>query len=161
MQFESFQKNCIKWILSEEHLSYQSYDTYISKCKHVNILPLGLEFDLNDLLFFHKIIQDQVPIKLPSYLKLFDGQTRLRTTHLDNRSYVPNLTIGKSTTHLNKSFFYRTHSLWNALPYELRGIESTSLFKATLIKHMWDTLCNGANESDDFCIDDFYASDTE
>ena len=38
-------------MLSEEHLSYQSYDTYNSKCKHVNILPLGLKFDLNDLLF--------------------------------------------------------------------------------------------------------------
>ena len=161
MKFESFQKNCIKWILSEEHLSYQSYDTYINKCKNVNILPIELKFDLNDLLFFHKIIHDQVPIKLPTYLKLFDGQTRLRTTHLDNRSFVSNLPIGKSTAHLNKSFFYRTHSLWNALPYELREIESTSLFKTTLIKHMWDTLCNDPNKSSGFCIDDFYASDSE
>ncbi len=161
MKFESFQKICIKWILSKEHLSYQSYETYINKCKHVNILPLGLKFDLNDLLFFHKIIQRQVPIKLPTYLKLFDGQTRLRTTHLDGRSYVSNLSIGKSTTLLNKSFFYRTHSLWNALPYELREIEGTSLFKTTLIKHMWDTLGNDPNKSGDLCIDDFYSPDLE
>ena len=34
-KFESFQKSCIKWILSEEHISYQSYDTYLTKCKEV------------------------------------------------------------------------------------------------------------------------------
>ena len=141
-------------------MSYQSYETYIKKCKQVNILPLKLKFDLNDLLLFYKVTHDLVPIKLPTYLKLFDGQTRLRTTHLDNLSYVPNLPIGNNTTHLDKSFYYRTHSLWNALPYELREIESISLFKANLVKHLWDTVGNNP-KSDSFCLDDFYASDTE
>ena len=67
-KFESFQKMCIKWILSEEHLSYHSYEKYIEKCRQVNILPMALKFDLNDLVLFHKIIHDLVPVNLPEYL---------------------------------------------------------------------------------------------
>jgi hypothetical protein len=33
-KFESFQKNYIKWILSEEELSYGADETYISANKH-------------------------------------------------------------------------------------------------------------------------------
>ncbi len=62
---------------------------------------------------------------------------------------------------MDKSFFYRTHSLWNALPYELREIESFSVFKKGLIKHMWDTIGNDPNKNDGLCLDDFNASDEE
>ena len=163
-KFESFQKTCIKWILSEEHLSYQSYDTYIMKCKQVNILPLALKFDLNDLVLFHKIIHDIVPISLPPYLKLFEGQSRLRSTHLDELSYVSDLIPrGNSTVHLDKSFFYRTHSLWNALPYELREMEGVSVFKSNLVRHMWDSLVpkDWTDVNDNSCLDDFNLSDND
>ena len=161
-KFESFQKSCIKWILSEEHISYNSYDKYIEKCKQVNILPMGLKFDLNDLLLFHKIIHELVPVNLPSYLKLFDGQSRLRSSHLDRLSFVNSLLpIGNSTLLLNKSFFFRVHTLWNALPFEIREIESPSIFKARLVDHMWNTLklCNTDTDLD--TLDDFYLSDND
>ena len=160
-KFESFQKTCIKWILSEEHISYTSYDKYIEKCKQVNILPMRLKFDLNDLLLFHKIIHDLVPVDLPSYLNLFDGQSRLRSSHLDSLSFVSNLLPrGNSTSLLNKSFFFRVHTLWNALSFEIREIESPSIFKSRLVDHMWDSLksCNTA-ESD--TLGDFYLSDND
>jgi hypothetical protein len=41
---------------------------------------------------------------------------------------------------LNKSFFYRTHLLWNKLPYDLRAIDSFSKFKINLIKFLWSEL---------------------
>ena len=55
-KFENFQKRCVKWILSEEFISYKSAATYIKRCRQVNILPLKNRFELNDLIFFHKVI---------------------------------------------------------------------------------------------------------
>ena len=43
-KFESFQKKCLKWILSEEEKSY-FHEVYISKCKQVNIPPLSFRFN--------------------------------------------------------------------------------------------------------------------
>ena len=54
-KFESFQKKCLKWILSEEEKSY-SHEVYISICKQVNIPPLSFRFNFNDLNLFHKIV---------------------------------------------------------------------------------------------------------
>ena len=145
----------MKWILSEEHLSYQSYDLYIKKCKELNLLPMSLKFDLNDLVLFHKIINGLIPVSLPDYLKLFDGHTRLRSTHLDNLSYVSDLVPrGNSTNLLNKSFFFRTHSLWNALPLEIRKIENSSIFKSNVTKNLWEGLKREINNlSDEFIPD--------
>ena len=54
-KLESLQKSCIKWILSEDYINYNSYDIYIQKCRQVNLLPLVKRFELNDLILFHKI----------------------------------------------------------------------------------------------------------
>ena len=54
-KFESFQKKCLKWILSEVAKSY-SHEVYISKCKQVNIPPLSFRFNFNDMNIFHKIV---------------------------------------------------------------------------------------------------------
>ena len=67
-KFENFQKNCIKWILSEEELSYGCSETYTQKCRQTNILPLALRFKLNDLVFLFKVIQGMIPVCLPEYL---------------------------------------------------------------------------------------------
>ena len=90
-KFENFQKNCIKWILSEEGYSYGIKETYIRKCRQVMILPLALRFKLNDLILLFKVIQGVTPLCLPSYLSWFDGQSRLRNTHLDHLSLVCDL----------------------------------------------------------------------
>ena len=67
-RFESVQKSKIKWILNEEFISYLDNETYIKKCKEINILPISKKFDLNDLVFFHKIINGLLK---PSYLIMF------------------------------------------------------------------------------------------
>ena len=144
-KLENFQKRCIKWILSEEFYSYGCYEEYLRKCCHVNILPLAKHFDYNDLTLFFKIIHSLVPLKLPYYLEFFDGNSRLRTCHLDKLSLVssimPNCSNAASETNKNsvlyKSFYYRVHLLWNELPFEIRECECLPSFQNKLIKFLW------------------------
>ena len=155
-KLESLQKRALKWILSEEGHSY-SAEMYIRKCKSIDILPLSQKFDLNDLVFFHKIINYLVPLTLPSYLSFYDGTSRLRNCHLDSLSLVSSLvprSSQSSNSPLFKSFFYRAHLLWNGLPFKLREIQSPSLFKSELIKHLWTSLvdkeCDSFSDTDEF-----------
>ena len=83
-KFEGLQKRALKWILSEEELSYSSHTTYITKCRQANILPMHAKFDLLDLLFFYKVVNSLIPVALPYYLVLHNGVSRLRSTHLDH-----------------------------------------------------------------------------
>ena len=141
-RFDNFQKKCIKWILSEEELSYESRDTYIRKCRQVNILPMSHRFILNDILLFHKVVNKIVPIDLPNYLTFFTGQSRLRSSHRDELSFVSSLIPNSSnTTLLEKSFFYRAHMIWNSMPLAIRKVGSTSEFKTKVETHLWDLLC--------------------
>ena len=87
-KFENVQKKCLKWVLCEEEMSYNNKDVYIRKCKQVNVLPMSKRFVLNDITLFHKIVYNLIPVKLPDYISLFDGVTRLRSCHLDRLSYV-------------------------------------------------------------------------
>ena len=135
---ENFQKNCLKWVLGEEELSYSHGDTYINKCKQADILPLEQRFKLNDLVLFHKVLHNFVPLTAPDYLSWYDGSSRLRRTHLDHKSLTCSLLPRSFTTHLlDKSFFFRCHSLWNSLPLEVRDITSPSTFKGMLVFHLW------------------------
>ena len=80
---------------------------------------------------------------MPNYIKQFDGNSRLRSSHLDELSFVSSiLPRSNSTNLLNKSFFYRTHSLWNNLPLELRASESKTQFRTMLETHFWQSLSN-------------------
>ena len=157
-KFEGLQKRCVKWILSEEYLKYSSYVTYIQKCRQVDLLPLAKRFDLNDLILFHKIIYKLIPLSLPDYLSFFSGNSRLRSCHLDDLSIVSNLQANSLNTNcLKKSFFYRTHTEWNALPLNIRKIETSSSFKTEVIKYFWKLIREDIEESDsDYREDDLY-----
>ena len=155
-KLERIQKRGIKWILYEENRSYSPQSVYIQKCKDVDLLPLSARFDLNDLIFLHKVIYNLCPIELPSYLSFFQGNSRLRSCHLDSLSLISSISprIGQSLTSersqcnpLVRSFFYRTHTLWNSLPYEIREIQVTGLFKAKIRDHLWKTLLFDPNLS--------------
>ena len=83
----------------------------------INILPISKHFDLNDLCFFHKIVNDLIPIKLPDYVTKYRGNSRLRNKHLDTDCYVCNLGEGgkfNSNCPAFKSFYYRTTFLWTS-----------------------------------------------
>ena len=62
------------------------------RCCQTNILPLQLHFELNDLVFFYKIIYKLIPVSLPAYISPYNGDSpsRLRNTRMDDMSYVIN-----------------------------------------------------------------------
>jgi hypothetical protein len=64
-KLESLQKRALRWILFEENRSY-SPQIYLQKCKDIDILPFSKKFDLNYLIFFHKIFNELVPVNLPA-----------------------------------------------------------------------------------------------
>ena len=80
-KFEALQKRAIKWINCEEAHSY-SDEIYAIRCRQVDILPLQLHFELNDLVFFYKIIYELVPVSLPAYISPYSGDSRLRNTRM-------------------------------------------------------------------------------
>ena len=80
---------------------------------------------------------------MPDYLTLYSGDSRLRSTHLDNLSFV------SSISNLNKSFFIRSHTLWNFLPFDLRNSMRPSQFKVKFVKHYWNMAATDNEQSED------------
>ena len=93
----------------------------------------------NDMNLFHKVIYKKNPVTMPDYLTLYSGESRIRSTHLDNLSFVSNISLTTtSISNLNKSFFFCSHTLWNFLPFDLRNSMRPSQFKIKLVKHYWN-----------------------
>ena len=79
-----------------------------------------------------------IPVNIPDYLTLYSGDSRICRTNLDNLSFVSN--IASTTTNiknLNKSFSFRTHTLWNSLPFDIRNSMRLLQFKIKLAEHFW------------------------
>ena len=144
-KFESLQKRAIKWINNEEGYSY-SEEFHDFRCKQTDILPLKLHFDLNDLLLFHKIVYNLIPLTMPSYISTYHGASKLRSSHLDYMSYIFSDTtlIALQRTNNNnkffKSFFYRTAYTWNKLPLDIREISSHIKFKLEARSFLYNIL---------------------
>ncbi len=101
---------------------------------------------MNDLILFHKVVYKIIPIDLPNYLTPFTGQSRLRSSHMDELSFVSNLiSRTTNTTVLEKSFFYRTYMTWNSIPLEIRKLGSISLFRSKIEAHLWSLILRTDN----------------
>ena len=140
-KFEQLQKRAIEWILKQEYCSYSDIAIYYSKCKQTNLLPISKYLELNDLLFFHKILYEYIDIQLPHYIQRYNGQSTLRSSRLDSKSflYTPdNHGAGVMSSPVYKSFFYRVIHLWNKLSLELRKTACHTTFKSIVKKEMWD-----------------------
>ena len=147
-KLETIQKRAVKWILNEEYHSYSKLD-YLLRCKQLNFFPLDYKFLYNDLLLFHKIIYNLIPIKLPSHMNFFKGSQRLRSCHLDHLSVVsdirPKIHAKYSTDSVDgteckifeNSFFYRSHHTWNNLPLNIREITAPGFFRSALRRYLW------------------------
>ena len=141
--FEKIQKRAIKWILRQEYCSYSDVATYYSKCKEVNILPLSKHFEVNDLIFFHKILNKHIDIPLPPNIHYYSGQSRLRSLRLDAHSFVfvqDNDSESSMRSPSYKSFFYRTIHYWNSLSLDIRNTESQTSFKRLVRNAMWESV---------------------
>ena len=110
------------------------------------MLPLQQHFDLNDLLFFHKIIYDIIPVSLPSYISPYDGVSRVRDNHLDHMSFVinRNTAVPLQNVHCNSKFFksylFRTPHIWNKLPLNICEIPLHVKFKLKVKDFLWNKL---------------------
>ena len=136
-KFENFQKKCIKWVLREENLS-ETRAVYLKKCISVDILPIEYRFNVADMTLFHKIVYNLIPIVIPKYIRRFESSP-LRFTHLDSLCFELNFTVEPTNyNNLKKSFFFRSHTVWNFLPFEIRSIEDPSKFKTELHKYYWN-----------------------
>ena len=62
--FKNFQKLCIKWALRESFVCYSETE-YLEKLRILKILPLEYYFLENDLIVFHKIIHNLIPVPIP------------------------------------------------------------------------------------------------
>ena len=83
---------------------------------------------------FHKVVYKIIPVTMPDYLTLYSGDSRLRSTHLHNLSFVSNIaSTTTSISNLNKSFFFRSHTLRNFLPFDLINSSIPSQFKLNLL----------------------------
>ena len=158
-KLDAFQKKCIKWVLSEEFVNYQSFETYVKKCRQVNILPLSKRFNLNDLILFHKIVYGISSLAMPGYLSRYCGISRLRSCHLDSLSYVSAILPQRGIrNHLSKSFFYRTHLIWNTIPLDIREVSCPSSFKRKLTEYLWKEVLEDVSHDGH---EDFYLSDND
>ena len=154
-RIESLQIRAIKWILKDVSVRYSSNKLlYFTHCKQLNILPIQFRFDYHYLKFLHLVVHNFSCIKLPSYLRLFDGSSLLRSTHLDHFSLVSDIKPNgiksfSSNRGFAHTFFYRAHLSRNRLPLTLREIIRPSVFKSMLIKYIWEELTTTVLDSDD------------
>ena len=143
-KIENLQKRAIKWILCDSiessiGLSYSSNShLYYVHCNQLSILPIKFRFDYHDIKMFHSIVYGFSCVKLPEYIKPFEG-TRLRNSHLDHKCFNSSIQSRNLETNrnFNNSFFYRAHLMWNRLPLNLREIVCPGQFKTALLEYLW------------------------
>ena len=142
--------------MREEELSYTD-EIYVRKCKRADILPLKYTFLLYDMVVFHNILCSCIPLYMPQYLSFFDGKSCLRSTHLDILSIVSSLPHSSAgVRNLEKSFYYRSHNVWNSLPFNIRSCWKKSDFKNKIISYFWEQATTEFMDSDN--EDSFFAS---
>ena len=145
LMFEKLQKKAIKWIFGEQNLHYDQ-ETYLNRCMQIQIIPMSKFFDLNDLILFHKIVYEKVPISLPNFIHRYSGHGRLRQTNLDSLSFVSHINpdhINKSCrSPFYKSFYHKVLHTWHSLPYDIRSIPDTPNFKHEIKTYFWRALAN-------------------
>ena len=144
--FERILKRGIKWIFNEEYISY-SDNQYLERLKELDILPMYLKFRHNDLVLFHKIMYNLVPIDFPEYIIISTNSDSDRQHYYQRQTRNFNdsdkLKVKSKVTPLieafKHSFFQRTYSFWNSLPFRLRSIDCSDSFRIKLKEHLWLT----------------------
>ena len=144
-KFEIFQKRCLKWIHNEQHISY-SEEYYLSKLKEIDILPMKEKFIYNDLVTFHKIVHNLIPISLPSTIVIGHTRTRSGTRNSDNLTYSVNENISVNKQTFSHDFFIRCIKHWNSLPLTLRETVSIDKFGLVLKTCLWNRLTESAGQ---------------
>ena len=143
-KFEAIQKRSVKWILNEQFYSYSS-EYYIQKLMDLDILPLAQKFVLNDMILFYKILNNQVPVSLPSYITVRSNTRSCR--HGSTYGIDMELVSQPIKNVFGRSFFPRCISTWNNLSSETKESENIDIFKQSIKTYLWDLVINGFEDS--------------
>ena len=130
VRFEKLQKRGIKWIFNEIYRSY-SNEIYFHRQKEIDIMPLYLMFQFNDLIIFHQIVYNQICINMPKYLVCRMNNNSSTDTEYDpyfqrstrNFEYNDNLKFKSKITPridaFRNSFFQRTYIILTLSKFNL------------------------------------------
>ena len=125
LTLEQFQRKVVKWICGD------STRSYVEKLRLLNLLPLPIFLQLNDLLFLSKICQDEdneLKSILPHNLSKAENSTRRKEI----------FSLKKTRTEKRRSeFIFPTCRLANKINDKIKFHEAKDL-KARLIKLMWE-----------------------
>ena len=97
----------------------------------------------SDLILFYRILKDEVNIELPYYITRIEPHSiephrlsKPMAESRDNLRYVS--CIIPKIKAFKDSYFFRSMTNWNVLPFDLRNSESLDNFKTILKEHiMW------------------------
>ena len=160
---EAIQRRAVKWILGEPDHHYNEFE-YLSRLRDLDLMPMESKFTYTDLVLFHNIYYGQSVVELPQYLVPItnDDRSRLRSNirpperfSQTESSGIPDLdkrrnnrfdglslkcAVEAKTRPFKNSFFFRTHSVWNDLPTDLKEQSDCGNFQSNLKRHLWDIM---------------------
>ena len=142
LKFENTQKRAVKWILNENYHHY-SKSEYSTKLKELDILPVDLKFELNDMVLFHKIFYGNSVVSFPSFIARQTDQTQAHHFQRQTRTFNDNdrlklkAKIAPRVEAFKCSYFYRSLETWNSIPFDIRSIEDPAAFKSSMKAHLW------------------------
>ena len=132
---EQVQRRATKYILNDYVSDYKT------RLSSLNMLPLMMVLELNDLSFFIKAIGKPSPsFDISSYIKFSDSSTR-SSSHSKLLYTCP---FSSKTRH---SYFNRLPRLWNRLPYTDPNLSAASAI-SHIKKYFWDQFLLNFNPSD-------------
>ena len=129
--------------MREQFLPYHEID-YLKRLASLNILPLDSKFIHSNLLLFHNVIHELIPIKMPDEITTFSARTS--STIQSSHKYQIKSDISIKKMALSNSFFIRSLSLWNRLPNECRQLQDHSAFRVMVLDYLWSLVENFIND---------------
>ena len=129
---ENVRRRGTKFILNDFTADYKT------RLLSLNLLPLAMLYELNDILFFIKSLKKPTAaFHILDYVSFCSNSTRSASfTKLVNKS--------ARTNTINHSYFYRLPRLWNSLPPIDLSLSFYSI-KRTLKQFFWDHFVNNFN----------------
>ncbi len=123
---EGVQRRATKYILLNYEMDYKS------RLQALNMLPLCYTFEMKDLVFFYKCINNQYDFSIHNVLDI----RQINTRTMNGLSIIQHLAKTETYKHF---YTNRIVKLWNLLPADIKQLEcsnrNASLFKNHLNRH--------------------------
>ena len=97
---------------------------------------MAQKFIFNDMTLFYKIVNDMVPISLPTYVN-FRTNTR-SSSHGGTLAIDRDSVLHPIKNVFSHSFFPRCISTWNHLPCDVKNCENLGHFTSGIKSYLWD-----------------------